>query len=117
MNTLKAYLSDKITLLMSLVGLLMVIFNIILILLQINSSKTVAIVRYNSIAATEFTRGDMSSLYLFIVAPIVFFASSSLLAVKIHEKNKPMSLIVVGLNYIVLLFCIIVSSAILNINK
>ena len=117
MNTLKAYLSDKITLLMSLVGLLMVIFNITLIFLQINSSKAVAIIRYNSIAATEFTRGDTSSLYVFVLAPVVFFISFMALAVKIHEKNKPMSLIVIGLSQIVLLFCIIVSSAILNINK
>lgn len=117
MNTLKAYLSDKVTLLMSLVGSLMVIFNIVLIFLQLNSSKTVAIIRYNSTTATEFTRGDTSSLYIFALAPIVFFASSMVLAVKIHEKNKPMSVIVIGLSYIVLLFSIIVCSAILNINK
>lgn len=117
MNTLKAFLSDKVSLLMSLVGSLMVVFNIVLIFLQINSSKTVAIIRYNSTTATEFTRGDTSSLYIFALAPIVFFVSLMMLAIKIHEKNKPMSVIIIGLSYVVLLFSIIVSSAILNINK
>lgn len=102
---------------MTLVGAMLVAFNIILVLLQINTTKSVAIIRYNSIVLPEFTRGDTRTLYVFALAPVVFFIVHLVLAVKMYEKNSAISKILVGLAYIILLFGIIVSSAVINVNK
>lgn len=102
---------------MSLVGLLLVSFNVVLVILQINTTKTVAIIRYNSILPPEFTRGDTRSLYVFMLAPFVFFLSHFVIAMKMHEKKRAMSIIIMGLSYVILLFNIIVSSAVINVNK
>lgn len=117
MNLLKAFLQDKVALLMTLVGSMFAVFNLILVLLQLNTTKTVAIIRYNSIALPEFTRGDTKSLYVFALAPFVFLASHIIVSVKMYEKHKGVSIIIMGLSYIVLLFGIIVSSAVINVNK
>lgn len=117
MNSLKTFLSDKATLLMSLVGALFVAFNVVLVLLQLNTSKTVAIIRYNSIVPPEFTRGDTRSLYVFLIAPFIFYVAHFILAMKMHEKKRTVSIIIMGLCYVVLLFNIIVSSAVINVNK
>lgn len=117
LDKLKVFLTDKVTLLMTLVGLLLVSFNLILVLLQINTTKSVAIIRYNAIAMPEFSRGDTNSLYVFALAPFVFFAVHILLAIKMYEKNASLAKIILGLSYIILLLGIIVSSAVININK
>ena len=114
---LKAFLQDKVTLLMTLVGLMFAAFNLILVLLQLNTTKTVAIVRYNSISLPEFARGDTKSLYVFALAPFVFLASHLIISVKMFEKHKGVSVIIMGMSYIVMLFGIIVSSAVINVNK
>lgn len=102
---------------MALVGAMFVAFNIILVLLQINTTKSVAIIRYNAIVLPEFTRGDTRSLYVFAFAPLVFFIIHLVLAIKMYEKNTAISKIIMGLAYIILLFGIIVSSAVINVNK
>lgn len=117
MDVLKAFLANKVTLLMTLVSVMFVAFNVILVLLQMNTTKTVAIVRYNAITLPEFVRGDTRSLYVFILAPFVFLASHLTIAVKMHNKQKSLSVIVMGMSYITLLFGIIVSSAVINVNK
>lgn len=117
LDKLKTLLTDKITLLMALVGLLLVSFNVILVLLQINTTKSVAIIRYNSIVLPEFTRGGTNTLYVFALAPFVFYIVHLLLAVKMYEKSVSLAKIILGLSYIILLFGIIVSSAVINVNK
>lgn len=117
MDNLKTFLADKVTLLMTLVSFLMVAFNILSVLLQLNTAKTVAIVRYNSISLPEFVRGDTRSLYVFLLAPLVFLATHLVIAVKMHEKNRGLSIIVMGMSYIILLFGIIVSGAVIGANR
>lgn len=116
-DKLKTFLTDKILLLMTLISVMFVVFNIILVLLQINTTKSVAIIRYNAIVLPEFTRGDTRSLYVFTFAPLIFFLTHLVLAVKMYEKNASISKIIIGLAYIVLLFTVIVSSAVINVNK
>lgn len=116
-NSFKVFITDKTELLMTLVGAMFVVFNVILVLLQINTTKSVAIIRYNAITLPEFTRGNTRSLYIFAIAPLLFFLINIVVAVKMHEKNASLAKIVMGLGYIVLIFGIIVSSAVINVNK
>lgn len=117
LDKLKTFLSDKTTLLMTLVGAMFVVFNLILVFLQINTVKSVAITRYNAILLPEFNRGDTRSLYVFALSPLIFFAIHMLIAVRMYERNTSFAKIILSLGYVILLFGIIVSSAVISINK
>lgn len=117
LDKLKTFLGDKSTLLMTLVGTMFVVFNLILVFLQINTTKSVAITRYNDITLPEFTRGDTRSLYVFALSPLLFFTIHLLIAVRMYERNTSVAKVILALSYIILLFGIIVSSSVININK
>ncbi len=117
MQNFKDLITDKTTLFMAFIGLLFVGFNILLVVLQVDTTQTVAITRYNLIESTPFTRGNTPSLYTFAVAPVVFYVVQVVLASKIYHKHRRLSILILGLGFIVLLFGVIVSSAIINVNK
>ncbi len=117
MQNFKDLVTDKTTLFMAFIGLLLVGFNILLVILQVDTTQTVAITRYNLIASTPFTRGNTPSLYTFALAPAAFYAIQLLLASRMYHKHRNLSILILGLGFIVLLFGIIVSSAIINVNK
>ena len=117
MQNFKDLITDKTTLFMAFIGLLFVGFNILLVVLQVDTTQSVAITRYNLIESTPFTRGNTPSLYTFAVAPVVFYVVQVVLASKIYHKHRRLSILILGLGFIVLLFGVIVSSAIINVNK
>ncbi len=117
MPNLKALLSDKMILLLSLVGLLLALFNILLVTLQVDTTQTVAITRYNLINGQTFTRGNTRSIYVMALAPAVFFVINSLLSARIHQKQRLLSILICSFSIVVLLFSVVVSSAIINVNK
>lgn len=117
MENLKGFIADKTTILMAFIGLLFVGFNILAVILQVDTTQTVAVTRYNLIQSPPFTRGNTTGLYTFAVAPVVFYLVQVGLAVRIHAKNRNLSVFMLALGIIVLLFSVIVSSAIINVNK
>jgi len=117
MQNFKDLITDKTTLFMAFIGLLLVGFNILLVILQVDTTQTVAITRYNLIESTPFTRGNTPSLYTFALAPAVFYIIQILLASRMYHKHRNLSILIMALGFIVLLFCVIVSSAIINVNK
>lgn len=117
LEQIKAFLTDKAALLMTFIGLLFVLFNVLLVILQVDTTQTVAVTRYNLIHAPPFTRGNTRSLYTLALAPAVFYAVQVLLAIRVHKKHRGLALLSLSLMFIILLFSIIVSSAIINVNK
>lgn len=104
-------------LLLTFIAALLVLFNVFLVVLQIDSTQTVAITRYNTVETEVFTRANVRSLYVFALAPIVFFAAQLILAVRVYEKQRNLSTLLLIFGLIVLLFSVIVSSAIISVNK
>lgn len=117
LDQIKAFLTDKVALLMAFIGLLFVLFNILLVILQIDTTQTVAVTRYNLIQAPPFTRGNTRSLYTFAIAPALFYLVQLALAARVHKQHRGLALLVLALMFVILLFSIIVSSAIINVNK
>ena len=117
MKYIKEFLSDKIILLMSFISVLFVGFNILLVILQVNTTKAVVITRYNLIESPQFTRGNPRSLYIFAIAPIVFYIVQLAIATQVYRKHRLLAIMMMSLGIIVLLFSVIVSSAIINVNK
>ena len=73
--------------------------------------------RYNLIEDATFTRGNVRSLYIFAIAPAMFYLIQTLLAIRVFHKHRVISLMLLSLNVVILLFSVIVSSAIINVNK
>ena len=117
MDDFKTFLGDKTMLLMSFVGLLFVGFNVLLVILQVDTTQTVAITSYNVIEGSTFTRGNVRSLYILAVAPVIFYAIQTLLAIRVYHRHRVISIMLLSLNIVILLFSVIVSSAIINVNK
>lgn len=117
MNHFKDFLIDRKNLFLALVSLLLVFFNFLLVVIQINSTKTVAVIRSNIIDGQDLTRGDTRSLYVFALAPILFFCIHVYLAIKAQASHKAISYSILGLGIVILIFSIIVSSLIIQANK
>lgn len=117
MEALRRLITDKTTLLLAFVGLLFVGFNILLVILQIDRTQAVAITRYNLIASPPFSRGNTSALYVFAIAPAVFYLIQFVFAARTHARHRGLSILILSLGIVVMLFSVAVSSAIINVNK
>ena len=104
-------------LLLAFIGALLVIFNVLLVILQVDTTQTVAITRYNTIDSEVFTRANVRSLYIFAVAPVVFYTVQTILAVRVFENKRRLAVLLLSLNIVILIFSVIVSSAIIGVNK
>lgn len=104
-------------LLLAFIGALLVIFNVLLVILQVDTTQTVAITRYNTIDSEVFTRANVRSLYIFAVAPVVFYTVQTILAVRVFEHKRRLAVLLLSLNIVILIFSVIVSSAIIGVNK
>jgi hypothetical protein len=117
MEDFKKFLSDRTLLLLAFLGALLLLFNVFLVILQIDTTQVVAITRYNTIETELFTRGNVRSLYIFAVAPIIFYMIQVGLAVRVFENRRKLAILLLSMNIFILLFSVIVSSAIINVNK
>ncbi len=117
MEALRKLITDKTTLLLAFIGLLLLGFNILLVILQVDRTQAVAITRYNLISSPPFTRSNTSALYTFALAPAVFYLAHFILAARTHSRHRGLSILILSLGLVVLFFSVIVSSAIVNVNK
>lgn len=114
----KAYIHDKLAVFFNLVLILLGIFNVLLVVLRIDGSRSTAIVRYNSLLGIAgFDKADTRELYVFALMPVIIVAVQTILAWRVHGLKRGLSLLVLGLGIIAVVFSIIVSSAILNLNR
>jgi hypothetical protein len=104
-------------LMLALIGALLTIFNVLLVILQVDTTQTVAIIRYNTIDNEVFTRANVRSLYIFAAAPVVFYLVQTILAIRVFESKRRLAVLLLSLNIVILIFSIIVSSAIIGVNK
>jgi len=116
--SLHSYIHDKLTVFMNLVLILLGLFNIILVVLRIDTTQAAAVIRFNtSLGIAGFERADTSQLYQFALIPLIIVISQTLLAWKVHKMKRATSLLVLGLGIIALIFSIVVSTAILNLHR
>lgn len=90
--------------------------NVISVVFRIDTSQSVAITRYQvALGLAGFERGSPSELYSFALAALVIAVSAILLSARLYWLRRSVSIIILSLAIVALLFNLIVSSAILNL--
>lgn len=101
---------------MNLIVILGALINIITVILQIDTSKTVVITRYLvALGLGGFDRGNASELYSFALAALLIAVSAILISARLYWTRRELSIVILSLAIVALLFNLIVSGAILNL--
>ena len=112
----KKYFQDRPILFLNLVVVLGAIINSIAIALRIDSSQTVTIIRYQvALGLSGFQRGSVAQLYGFILLAVLISVFAILFSAKIYKQRRSLSILILSLTIVALLFNLIVSGAILNL--
>lgn len=114
---LKKYLQDRPILFLNITAAFLAIFNILATLLRIDTTSTTTIIRYN-VWKGIIGGGDQGSvveLYSFVLMAIILFAGGIFLAYRFSKLNRNYSILTLFLVIVALVFNIIVSGAILNL--
>jgi hypothetical protein len=114
----RAYIHDKIAIFLNLVLVLLAIFNVLLVLLKVDTSRSSAIIANNTLLGLAgFDKTAVSGLYQFAIIPVVIVAIQSFLAWRLHSTKRQLALMTLGFGIIAVIFSIVVSGAILEVNR
>jgi len=112
----KKYFQDRSILFLNLVVILGAIINVIAVTLRINTSQSIAIIRYQvALGLAGFQRASVVQLYSFAIAALLMAAVAVLLSARLYKQRRSLSLLILWLTIIALVFNLIVSGAILNL--
>ena len=101
---------------LNLVVVLGAIINVIAVTLRVNTSQSIAIIRYQvALGLAGFQRASVLQLYSFAVAAVLMAIVAVILSARLYKLRRNLSLLVLWLTIIALLFNLIVSGAILNL--
>lgn len=112
----RKYFQDKPILFLNIAIILGVLINIISSYARIDTTKSVAIIRYEvAEGLAGFSRADTYELYSFAVASLIFALMAIFMSAKLYHQKRFMSVLLLSLTVIVLLFNFVVSNAIFNL--
>lgn len=112
----KKYFQDRPILFLNLVVVLGALINIIAILLRIDTSRTISIFRYQAaLGLGGYPQGSVTELYSFAVFAALIALVAVFLSARLYRQKRALSILLLWLTIIALLFNLIVSGAILNL--
>ena len=116
--TIKAYIHDRLTIFFNLLLILLGLFNILLVIFRVDLSRSAALVSVNTtLERSGFQRGSAAQLYQFAVIPLVIVVMQSVISWRMHGIKRGISVLILSLGIVAIVFSIVVSSAILNLNR
>lgn len=112
----KKYFQDRQILFLNLVVILGALINIIAPLAWIDTSQTVATVRYiASLDIEGYKQGSVTELYGFALFAVIIAVTAVFVSARLYAQKRALSILILSLTVIVLLFNLLVSGAILNL--
>jgi hypothetical protein len=112
----KKYFQDRPILFLNLIILLGAVINMLAVLLRVNTGQSIAIIRYQtSLGLAGFERADAYQLYSFAVMAVLLSIVAVILSARVYKLRRYLSIMILSLTIIALLFNLIVSGAILNL--
>lgn len=112
----KKYFQDRPILFLNLVVILGALINIITVSLRVDTSQTVTTIRYIiALDLAGFKQGTATQLYGFAAIAAIMAIVAIILSVRLYSQRRSLSLLVLSLTVVALLFNLIVSGAILNL--
>lgn len=112
----KKYFQDRPILFLNIAIVAVTLLNVIAAVIRIDTSKPVAIIRYQSSELlTGYSRADTADLYSFAVAAVLFTSVAIFVSARFFTQKRMMSVLLLSLTLIVLVFLFVVSNAIYNL--
>ncbi|HUD03345.1 MAG TPA: hypothetical protein VMR51_00955 [Patescibacteria group bacterium] len=112
----KKYFQDRPILFLNLIVVLLSLINIIATVLRINTSHSIAIIRYQvALGLAGFQRASVFQLYGFALLALVITVVAIILSARLYTQRRMLSILILSLTIIALFFNLIVSGAILNL--
>jgi H+/Cl- antiporter ClcA len=112
----KKYFQDRTLLFLNLIVVLLALINIIAAVLRINTSQSIAIIRYQvALGLAGYQRASVWQLYSFALAAVLMGVVAVFLSARIYKERRVLSILVLSLTIIALIFNLIVAGAILNL--
>lgn len=94
----------------------MAVFSVLVVLFRIDTSQSVAIIRWQSqLGLAGFERAASTQLYSFVVASILFATTAVFLSARLFHIKRYLSVVCLSLTVLTLLLNIIVSFSILSL--
>lgn len=116
--SIKAYVHDKQAVFLNLVLILAGVFNILLVVLRIDTSKAAVFIRYNTtLGRAGYERASATDLYQFALIPLLIVVVQTVLAWRLHGLKRGLSVLVLSLGIVAVIFSIVVTIAIFGINS
>ncbi len=116
MATPKRLLHDKWVILLMLITALLMLFCVLFVLLRVETTQQVAILRYKTnLGPAGFDRGPASKLYAHMYLALISGVGSIVLARRVYKLRRSLSILLLMLANIVLLFNLVVANALLNL--
>ena len=112
----KKYFQDRPILFLNLVVVLGALINVIATTLRIDTSRQVSIIRYQAaLGLSGYPKGGLIELYGFAAFAVLVAVVAVLLSARLYKQQRSLSLLILWLTIVLLLFNLIVSGAILNL--
>ena len=114
----KSYIHDKVTVFFNLVVILLGVFNSLLVVLRVDTTQSVAIIRNNTtLGLAGFERASSAALYQFLLIALLITIGNTIVSIRVHTIKRGLSLMVLGLTIVALVFLIVISTAILGLHR
>lgn len=112
----KKYFQDRTILFLNLIVIIGATINVIAVMLRINTSQSIAIIRYQvALGMAGFQRASVVQLYSFPLMALVIALAAILISARLYHKRRALGVLFLVLAVIALFFNLIVSGAILNL--
>lgn len=110
----KDYINDRPLLLLAGIVLVSTLGIILRVILAVEQYDYKVAVSYTQYGADSFALGDWYSLYNFAIFGFLTTVTSLAISGRLHRQDRPLSYVVLGLQFVVLVFLAFVSNALLN---
>lgn len=112
----KKYFQDRPILFLNLLIIFGALINVIAVALRINTSQPVTIIRYQvNLGLAGFERASNYQLYGFVALAILISLVAIFLSARLYTIRRSLSILLLVLTIVALVFNLIVSGAILNL--
>lgn len=114
MSNTRAYFHDRLVLLFLTINSFLVVLISLTVLLRLDGQSIGYIVQYRSnLGLDGFKVGEASDMFSFVIFAVLVFAFQSVMSMRVYRIRKLIAHVTVVLTALILVFCLIVSNALL----
>jgi hypothetical protein len=113
----KKYFQDKILIGLAAANIILMLFVVLFVFLRVDGGRTNFMrFRSNVNVVDAFTPGKATDLYSFGVFALLATFINIILSLRLFNINRSLSVLLLGFGILLLIFCFVVSNALLNIH-